>query len=55
MTGRGPIASMTGPNARLPMATVPPKPMNHRAMTRARSLLRRLCWMTVSLDVAMAK
>ena len=54
-TQRAPMASITGPNTRLPSGTVPPKAMNHRLITRPRSWsARRLC-STVIIDVVVPK
>ena len=43
------------PAIRLPIGTVPPKPMIHSAMTRPRSWSSRRCWSTVDSDVMTAK
>jgi len=54
-TQRAPITSITGANNRLPKGTVPPKAMNHSAITRPRSWsAKRLC-NTVFIDVVVAK
>ena len=49
------VASMRGPAMRLPMGTVPPKPMIQSAMTRPRLASSRRCWSTVDSDVITAK
>ena len=49
------VASMSGPAMRLPMGTVPPKPMIHSAMTRPRLASSSRCWSTVDSEVMTAK
>ena len=49
------LAEVIAPNARVPRGTVPPKPMNHSAMTRPRTALLTCCWSTVSSEVMTTK
>jgi hypothetical protein len=49
------VASMIGPASRLPMGTVPPKPIIHRAVIRPRSRLVSRSCRTVDRDVRNAK
>ena len=49
------MASTIGPKTRLPIGTVPPKAMNHRGITPARSVSARFCCTTVIIDVAVTK
>jgi hypothetical protein len=46
---------MRGPATRLPMGTVPPKPMIHSAITRPRSWSARCCCRIVDNDVMSPK
>ena len=54
-TGRAPMASITGPKIALPSGMVPPKAINHKAMTRARISTSSLLWNTVIIDVVVPK
>ena len=54
-TQRAPMASITGPNSRLPMGTDPPNAMNHSGITLARSVSAMFSWKIVISDVAVRK
>ena len=49
------VASRSGPNTKAPSGTVPPKAMNHRAMTRPRTSSASVCWSTVIIAVTVPK
>jgi len=46
---------MIGPKMRLPTGTVPPKAMNHSAITSTRSELAMFCWNSVLIAVVSVK
>jgi hypothetical protein len=54
-TARAPIHSITTPNRRLPIGTVPPNTMNHSGITVARSVFFMFSWNVVVIAVAVMK
>ena len=49
------VASSSGPKASPAIATMPPKAMNHNAMTRPRTSSVSTVWSTVSMAVVVPK